>query len=138
MRNEYKEIVIKTKGFCDMHDLSGEIAQFLQEISAGDGLLTVIVPGSTAGITTIEYEPGLRKDMEELMEKLVPIQRYHHDSTWGDGNGFSHLRASLIGPSITVPIRGGTPVLGTWQQVVLIDFDNRSRSRRVLLHYMGN
>ncbi len=137
MRNEFHEITIQTKGFCDMHDLSDHISSFLRNISARSGLLTVIVPGSTAGVTTIEYEPGLKKDMEELMEKLIPVGRYHHDATWGDGNGFSHLRASLLGPSVSVPVKDGRPVLGTWQQVVLIDFDNRPRSRRVVFHYMG-
>ena len=138
MRNEYYEITISTKGYSDMHDLSSHINKFLSEINANNGLLTIIVPGSTAGITTIEYEPGLLKDFPELMEKLIPQKRYHHDSTWGDGNGFSHLRASLLGASISVPVKNGRPILGTWQQVVLVDFDNRPRSRRVVFHYMGN
>ncbi len=137
MKNEFMEITISTQGFSDMHDLSSHIREFLSRINAKSGLLTVIVPGSTAGITTIEFEPGLRRDFPELMEKLIPRQRYHHDSTWGDGNGFSHLRASLLGPSLSVPVKNGTPVLGTWQQVVLVDFDNRPRARRVVFHYMG-
>ncbi len=137
MRNEFFEITISTKGYADIHDLSSLVEEFLKKIQAKDGLLTVIVPGSTAGITTIEYEPGLLKDFPELMDRLVPVKRYHHDSTWGDGNGFSHLRASLIGASMSVPVKGGRPVLGTWQQLVLVDFDNRARSRRVVFHYMG-
>jgi len=137
MRVEFKEITLSTKGFNDVHDLSDKIREFLSSISARDGLLTVISPGSTAGITTIEYEPGLVKDIDELLDRLVPRKGYHHDSTWGDGNGFSHLRSSLIGASLCVPIKGGHPVLGTWQQVVLIDFDNRARKRRVVFQYMG-
>ncbi len=137
MRNEFKEISLSTKGFSDMHDLSNPIREFLSETNAKDGLLTVIVPGSTAGVTTIEFEPGLRKDFPELIERLIPQGKYHHDSTWGDGNGFSHLRASVIGAAFSVPVKSGSPVLGTWQQVVLIDFDNRPRNRKVVFHYIG-
>lgn len=102
------------------------------------GLLTVFVPGSTAGVTTIEYEPGLLKDLPELCEKLAPRGvSYHHDQTWHDGNGFSHLLAALFKPSLSVPFIDGQPTLGTWQQVVLADFDNRPRHRKIVMQAMG-
>jgi secondary thiamine-phosphate synthase enzyme len=97
------------------------------------------MPGSTGGITTIEYEPGLLKDVPELMEKLVPSDRdYEHDKTWHDGNGFSHLRAALIGPDVTVPFNDRQLLLGTWQQVVFLDFDNRPREREIFLQLVGD
>ena len=100
--------------------------------------LTVMAPGFTAGITTIEYEPGLLRDLPDLFERIVPSGVvYGHDATWGDGNGFSHLRSALVGPSLTVPVSGGELVLGTWQQIVFLDFDNRPRSRRVHFSLVG-
>jgi len=101
--------------------------------------MTIFVPGSTAGVTTIEYEPGLLKDLPALCEKLTPRGvRYHHDDTWHDGNGYAHLLAALFRPSLQVPIAGGRPTLGTWQQVILADFDNRRRRRQVVVQVMGN
>ena len=103
-----------------------------------EGNILVFVPGATAGITTIEYEPGLLKDYPELMEKIIPSNKnYHHDMTWHDGNGFSHLRAALQGASFQVPFSDGNLLLGTWQQIILIDFDNRSRSRKVIVQITG-
>jgi len=99
--------------------------------------VTVSVVGSTAGITTMEYEPGLVKDIPEMLDKIAPEGRYHHDDTWHDGNGHSHLRSSLIGTSQTFPVLDGKAALGTWQQVILIDFDNRSRRRQVILQFLG-
>ena len=94
--------------------------------------------GSTAALTTVEYEPGLIKDLKELAEKIVPSnRRYHHDDRWGDDNGFSHLRASLFGPSLAIPIEQGQLSLGTWQQIVLLDFDNRPRTREITVQFMG-
>jgi secondary thiamine-phosphate synthase enzyme len=127
-----------TSGFNDMHDLTGIVSKKLSEHGLKDGIVTLFVPGSTGGLTTIEYESGLVKDFSELMEKIAPRGvPYHHDARWGDGNGFSHVRASLLGPSLTVPFSRGELSLGTWQQVVFVDFDNRSRSRRVLFQFMG-
>ena len=127
-----------TSGFNDMHDLTGIVSKKLSEHGLKDGIITLFVPGSTGGLTTIEYESGLVKDFSELMEKIAPRGvPYHHDARWGDGNGFSHVRASLLGPSLTVPFSRGELSLGTWQQVVFVDFDNRSRSRRVLFQFMG-
>jgi secondary thiamine-phosphate synthase enzyme len=98
----------------------------------------LFVSGSTAALTTIEHEPGLIHDLKEFVEKIIPSdRRYHHDDRWGDDNGFSHLRAALFGPSLAVPIEGGRLGLGTWQQIVLLDFDNRARTREITLQLMG-
>ncbi len=132
-----KEIRLKTGGWSDMIDLSREIDRFLTESDAGDGLLTVFVPGSTAGVTTIEYESGALEDLKRTFERLVPTNiKYEHDKRWGDGNGFSHVRAALLGPSVSIPVRQGKLIIGTWQQVIVVDFDNRSRDRRIILQLM--
>ena len=133
-----KYIEKQTAGFADMHDLTGDIATHVRDSGLDAGTVTVFVPGSTAGVTTIEFEPGLKKDLPEILEQIAPSgRRYHHDATWGDGNGFSHIRASLIGPSLVVPFRDGSLILGTWQQIILLDFDNRGRRRRVVVQIMG-
>jgi secondary thiamine-phosphate synthase enzyme len=120
-------------------DLSEGIDDFLASSEAGDGVLTVFVPGSTAGVTTIEYEPGALEDLRHAIERLAPRGPvYAHDRRWGDGNGFSHVRAALLGPSVSIPVEGGRAGLGTWQQVVLCDFDNRPRRRSVLLQFTGS
>ena len=129
---------LSTSGFSDMKDLTGEVSKKLSEHALKNGIVNLFVPGSTGGLTTIEYESGLVKDFSELMEKIIPSNvSYHHDARWGDGNGFSHVRSSLLGPSLTVPFSEGTLNLGTWQQIVFVDFDNRSRSRTILLQFMG-
>jgi secondary thiamine-phosphate synthase enzyme len=129
---------IKTRGRNDMKDITGLVAEGLASTGLTDGVVTLFIAGSTAGLTTIEFEPGLEKDFADLMDRLAPSDvPYHHDARWGDGNGFSHIRASLIGPSLAVPFSGGRLTLGTWQQVVLIDFDSRSRARSVHLQFMG-
>ena len=121
-----------------MLDLTSHVSKKLMESGLENGTATLFVTGSTAGITTIEYEEGLVKDFSELMEKLIPSTvTYHHDARWGDGNGFSHVRASLLGPSLTVPFYDGKLALGTWQQIVFVDFDNRERSRKIILQFMG-
>ncbi|HHF51528.1 MAG TPA: YjbQ family protein [Candidatus Aminicenantes bacterium] len=131
-------IHLSASGFSDMKDITGEVSSKLSALGLRSGQVTLFVPGSTAGITTIEYEPGLEKDFTELMERVAPSGRtYHHDARWGDGNGFSHVRASLVGPSLTVPFSEGKLVLGTWQQIVFVDFDNRSRSRNIVLQFIG-
>jgi secondary thiamine-phosphate synthase enzyme len=115
------------------------VAQEINDEQISRGLVSLFVSGSTAALTTVEYEPGLIKDLKEFFEKLVPSnRRYHHDDRWGDDNGFSHLRASLLGPSLQVPIANRRLVLGTWQQIILVDFDNRPRTREVLLQIMGD
>lgn len=128
----------KTQGFNDVHDLTPAVSEFLSQTGLRDGLVNVFVPGSTAGITTIEYEAGVVGDLKKALDRLIPEGiHYDHDSRWGDGNGFSHVRASLVGPSITVPFAGGEMRLGTWQQIILVDFDNRSREREILVTAVG-
>jgi secondary thiamine-phosphate synthase enzyme len=127
-----------TRGYGDMKDITGQVAELVTDHGLKDGTVTVFVPGATGGVTTIEYEGGLVEDFAELMERLAPSRvPYHHDKRWGDGNGFSHIRASLLGPSLTVPFSQGRLTLGTWQQIVFVDFDNRSRSRQLVVQIMG-
>ncbi len=131
-------ISLTAQGFNDMHDITQEIAKKLADHDLGNGLVTIFVPGSTGGLTTIEFEPGLERDFAEFMDSIVPRGvTYHHDARWGDGNGFSHVRASLLGPSLSVPFADGHMTLGTWQQIVFVDFDNRSRSRTLVVQFMG-
>ncbi|MCX5726645.1 MAG: secondary thiamine-phosphate synthase enzyme YjbQ [Candidatus Saganbacteria bacterium] len=133
-----KRIKLETKGSDDIIDITGEVEGEVERSKVRSGIATVFVPGSTASVTTVEYEPGLVKDIKTIDEKLVPSNvTYAHDSTWGDANGYAHLRASLYGPSITVPITSGKLTLGTWQQIILIDHDNRPRSRDVVIQVMG-
>ena len=139
VRAYHRELTVDTRGFGHVIDLSADIANWLVEIRAGDGLLNVFVPGSTAAVSTIEYEDGALRDLDEALEAIAPSDReYHHDRRWKDGNGFSHLRAALVGPSLTVPVADGTAVTGTWQQVVVVDCDNRPRRRRVVLSFVGS
>lgn len=127
-----------TSGAGDLLDITGRVAELVAQSKLQTGNVTVFAVGSTGAITTLEYEPGLVKDMRETYEKLAPSGRsYHHDATWGDSNGFSHVRASLQGPSLTIPFDGGKLVLGTWQQVVFAEFDNRPRDRRVVVQIIG-
>ena len=138
MKTNHREIVVDTQGWGHVVDLSSEVDRWLVEIGAGSGLVNVFVPGSTAAVTTIEFEDGALRDLDEALEKLAPSDRdYHHDRRWGDGNGFSHLRAALLGPSVTVPVEAGSTVRGRWQQLVVVDCDNRPRRRRVVLSYVG-
>ena len=121
-----------------MHDLTERVAALVADSEVSDGIVTVFVPGSTAGITTIEFEPGLVKDFPAAMERFSPRNaHYAHDARWHDGNGHAHVRASLLGPSLTVPIAGGAMTLGTWQQITLVDFDNRARQRRIQVTILG-
>jgi secondary thiamine-phosphate synthase enzyme len=134
----HEEMEHATRGHGHVLDLSADLARWLQTIAAANGQVTVFVPGSTAAVTTIEYEPGAVGDLQEALERLAPSDRtYGHDARWGDGNGFSHLRAALLGPSLTVPVRDGRAVLGTWQQPILIECDNRPRRRRVVFSFVG-
>lgn len=127
-----------TKGNGHLADITGEIERLLKECELQTGSVLVFVVGSTAGITTFEYEPGLIADIKEFYDNLAPRGRhYHHDDTWGDANGFSHLRASFTGPSLTIPFEKGRLLLGTWQQVVLAEFDNRPREREVVVQITG-
>lgn len=131
-------IQVQTQGSGDIVNLTPRVAEAARESGISDGAVLTFIPGSTAGITSIEYEPGLVKDIPELFEKLIPSgKEYHHDATWGDGNGFSHLRAALVGASFVCPLISGKLILGTWQQIVLLEFDNRARRREILVQVMG-
>jgi len=129
---------VSTKGFCDIIDITSRVEEAVKKSGVKEGICIVSSPGSTIGITTIENEPQLLKDFKELMEKLVPSdKKYHHDDVWGEANGFSHLRSSLIKPFLTVPVESGKLVLGTWEQIVFVDFDNRPREREILVKVFG-
>ena len=133
-----EKITEKTAGFCDIIDITAKVRHHLETAKIHNGLATLFVSGSTAALTTIEHEPGLIQDLKEFVEKIIPLdRRYHHDDRWGDDNGFSHLRASLFGPSLAIPIENGKLSLGTWQQIVLLDFDNRARTREITVQFMG-
>ena len=133
-----KKLSERTAGFCDIIDVTAKVREQIEKQKIERGLVTLFVSGSTAALTTIEYEPGLVQDLREFVEKLMPSDRkYHHDDRWGDDNGFSHLRASLFGPSLAIPIENSRPMLGTWQQIVLLDFDNRPRVREIILQLIG-
>lgn len=132
------EIRLSTSGFCDVRDITPELKKIVGDSELKEGILSVILAGSTGGITTIEHEPGVLKDLCEVLEKITPSDKtYHHDAAWGDGNGFSHLRSALVGTSMSVPFSKGKLILGTWQQVVFIDFDNRSRNRTLHVQLVG-
>lgn len=138
MKVETFYLEINTKGFCDIHDLTVKAEEQLSQSGVENGMAVFFVTGSTAGLTTVEYEPGLIEDLKDFYERIIPRNAdYHHEQTWHDGNGFSHIRASLLKPSLTVPVVNGALSLGTWQQVILIDFDNRPRHRRVILQVTG-
>lgn len=133
-----KEISLQSKGNCDIIDITPRVTQEVSESKINDGIVTVFVAGSTAGITTIEFESGLLSDFKAMWERQAPQDAlYGHDRRWGDGNGYSHVRASLLGPSLVVPFNNKSLLLGTWQQIVLVDFDNRPRSRKVIVQIMG-
>ena len=133
-----EKIVLNTKGNPDLIDITAKVVDILAFSGLKKGSITVFVVGSTAALTTFEYEPGLVSDIQELYDKLVPQNKqYNHDATWGDANGFSHLRAALQGPSLTIPFENAKPMLGTWQQIVLAEFDNRPRRREVVVQVIG-
>lgn len=131
-------ISFRTKGSIDIVDITDRVVAVLERSEIRNGLVTVFCPGSTAAVTTIEYESGVIKDLQKAIEEIVPSNiPYEHDRRWGDGNGFSHVRAALMKPSLTVPLIDGKLSLGTWQQIVFIDFDNRERRRDLLIHAIG-
>lgn len=133
-----RKISLQTKGSCDIIDITPQVEQQLAATNLNSGTVTIFVSGSTAGISTIEFEPGLITDLQEMWQRIAPENvPYHHDRRWGDGNGYSHVRASLLGASLVVPFSDRRLSLGTWQQITLIDFDNRPRSRQLILQIMG-
>ena len=133
-----KQLSIHTKGDGDILDVTGAVAEAVVETRLKNGIVTVFVPGSTGALTTIEYEPGLLKDFPNMLERIAPKNLvYEHEKRWHDGNGHSHVRASLIGPSLTVPFANGRLTLGTWQQIIFMELDIRSRVRNLILQIMG-
>ena len=130
---------IKTRGFNDVIDITDRISEIVEKSKIKDGLCLISCPGSTAGLTTIEADPNLLEDFKEFLEKLVPSNRpYRHDETWGDKNAPSHIRSALIKPFLTVPIEDGKLVLGTWQQITFLDFDNRARDREIFVKIISS
>jgi len=133
-----KNIRISTKGNGDMIDITTEITREISNSNINNGIVTIFISGSTAGITTIEYETGVVSDFQDMWDRNVPSNiPYQHDQRWGDGNGYSHVRASLQGPSLVVPFANKKMALGTWQQIVVVDFDNRPRTREIILQLLG-
>jgi secondary thiamine-phosphate synthase enzyme len=129
---------VSTKGFCDIIDITSRVEEAVRNSKIKEGICLVSSPGSTVGLTTIEYEPQLLKDFKEFLEKIIPSdKKYHHDDVWGEANGFSHLRSSLLKPFLVIPVENGKLILGTWQQVVFVDFDNRPREREIFVKVFG-
>lgn len=138
MKTVTDTFTIHTKGGSEVLDITGQVASMLKHHSVSEGTALVFVQGSTASVTTTEFEPGLCWDIPEALETIAPRDaRYHHDDTWHDGNGHSHIRAAFLGPSLSIPFAGGKLLLGTWQQIVLIDHDNRPRQRSIIVQLMG-
>ncbi len=133
-----KEIEIETKGFNDVHDITPLVADFVKKLPFPEGSVIIFVPGSTGGVTTIEFESGVIDDLKDAFERLIPQTiEYKHNLRWGDGNGFSHVRSAICKASLTVPFIANGVATGTWQQIVFIDFDNRKRRRRLILQAIG-
>ena len=133
-----KNVKVQTKGFTDTVNITDYVNDAVIKSDIDDGIVNVFVIGSTASITTIEYEPGLKKDMKDILEQFAPLKHdYHHHNTWHDDNGSSHIRATVLGPSITIPFTDKRILTGTWQQIVLIDFDTRPRDREIVIQVLG-
>ena len=133
-----KQLSINTRGEGDILDVTEDVAEAVVESSLKSGVVTIFVPGSTGALTTIEYEPGLLKDLPNVLERVAPKRlEYEHERRWHDGNGHSHVRASIIGPCLTVPFVNGRLTLGTWQQIVFLELDVHSRSRQLILQIIG-
>jgi secondary thiamine-phosphate synthase enzyme len=138
MEIETYSISISTKGNCEMVDITDRVSELISSNDFTEGNALVFAGGSTAGITTVEFEPGLLKDYPKFFERIAPASiNYEHDNTWHDGNGHSHVRAAIQGASLTVPFSKGRMLLGTWQQIIFVDFDNRSRRREITIQITG-
>lgn len=132
------EIELQTNGNADMHDLTSHVERMVREIGLKDGLVTLFTPSSTSALTTIEFESGALDDLRRALDQIAPTDaNYRHNKRWGDGNGHAHLRAALLGPSLAIPVVEGELTLGTWQQILFIDFDIRPRRRRLILQAIG-
>jgi secondary thiamine-phosphate synthase enzyme len=133
-----QQFTIKTQGLSDIKDITGHVREIIVKSNIRNGLVNVFAVGSTASVTTIEYEPALVEDMRDQLEHFAPHTMHsRHSQTWGDDNGFSHIRATFMGPGLTAPVSGGDVVLGTWQQIVVIDHDNRPRTRKIFVQVIG-
>jgi secondary thiamine-phosphate synthase enzyme len=133
-----KDIALQSKGNCDIIDITSQVAKNVEESGVNSGIVTLFIVGSTAGITTIEYEPNLLSDFKHMWDRVIPQNiPYEHNKTWGDGNGHSHVRASTLGASLIIPFVNKRLTLGTWQQIVFVDFDNRPRSRKLAIQILG-
>jgi len=133
-----KEVEIDTKGFNDIHDITSLVDDFVKKLPFSEGSVIIFVPGSTGGVTTIEFESGVIDDLKDAFERLIPQTiEYRHNLRWRDGNGFSHVRSAICKTSLTVPFTDNKPLTGTWQQIVFIDFDNRKRHRRLIFQASG-
>ena len=133
-----KDITLQSRGKCDIIDITSQVAKHVEKSVINNGTVTLFIVGSTAGITTIEYEPNLLSDFKNMWGRVIPQNiPYEHDRTWGDGNGHSHVRASMLGASLTIPFVDKKLTLGTWQQIVFVDFDNRPRSRKIAIQILG-
>jgi secondary thiamine-phosphate synthase enzyme len=131
-------IELKTKGNADVNDITQQVKEAIRESDIQDGVVTIFTPSSTSGLTTIEYESGAISDFQRLFDEIInPKRNYAHNARWGDGNGHSHIRASLLGPSLSVPFKNKNLMLGTWQQIIFVDFDIRSRQRHIVLQMVG-
>ena len=131
-------IQLRTKGFTDISDITSEVESIIKKSGIHDGIVNISCPGSTAGITTIEYESGAITDLKKILEQIAPEDAYyHHNEKWHDGNGYAHVRSSLVKPFFSAPIIEGNLTLGTWQQIIFIDFDNKSRSREIIVQIVG-
>lgn len=132
------EFTLSTKGFCDFHNITHNVEEAVRNSGLKNGLAAVFTPSSTSAITTVEFESGMLKDFADFFERVAAeAWEYKHNERWHDGNGFAHVRAALLGPSITVPVVEGQLTLGTWQKIAFVDFDNRSRSRRIIVQLVG-
>ncbi len=133
------KISLQTSGHADTHDITEAVARALEQSGMMAGTVTVFCPGSTSGVTTIEFEEGAVSDLQRVFDEIVPPSReYQHNERWGDGNGHSHVRAALLGPSLSIPFVGRRLTLGTWQQVIFMDFDNRPRQREIVVQIVGD
>ena len=130
-------IKLSTEGNAEVVDITPEVSQKCNLLKIKNGIVNISVIGSTGALTTCEFEPGLNQDIKDIFDKLIPAGHYNHDEAWGDGNGHSHLRSSLVGPSLTIPFSDKKLILGTWQQIIFIDFDNRPRDRKIVCQFIG-
>jgi secondary thiamine-phosphate synthase enzyme len=138
MTVQTRTITVNTKGNADILDITGQVTRAAAETGLRSGVIVIFTPSATSALTTIEYEPGCLSDLRRLFDEIIdPERHYAHNARWGDGNGHSHVRAALLGPSLTIPLVSGRLTLGTWQQVIFVDFDTRPRRRELVVQIIG-